>query len=56
PKIDIWSNDVEQLLIDLVKARAIIWDVTYGSYCRNDLKEIQWEEISKEMDVPYSSK
>ncbi|KYN17835.1 hypothetical protein ALC57_09873 [Trachymyrmex cornetzi] len=56
PKMDIWSSDAEQLLIDLVKARAILWDIIYRNYRRNDLKEIQWEEISKKMGLLYSSK
>ncbi|KYN22219.1 hypothetical protein ALC57_05390 [Trachymyrmex cornetzi] len=56
PKMDIWFRDAEQLLIDLVKTRAILWDITHRNYRRNDLKEIQWEEISKKMGLLYSSK
>lgn len=56
PKMEIWTNESEQLIIDLVKVRTILWDITHNNYRRNDLKEMLWEEISQRMGAPYTGK
>lgn len=56
PKMNIWSYQTEQLLIDLVEECTILWDITQKNYRRNDLKEIEWEKISQKMGAPYTGK
>lgn len=56
PKIDIWNTEAEQLLIDLVEIRSILWDITQKNYRRNDLKDLQWEEVSRKMGASYTGK
>lgn len=56
PKYEIWTTEAENELIDFVEERPILWDTTHKYYRRNDLKELQWEHLSRKMGTLYTGK
>ncbi|XP_039304295.1 uncharacterized protein LOC105196893 isoform X1 [Solenopsis invicta] len=46
PKKQAISTDQEVLLIDAVKNRPHLWDVSHPMYKRTDLKETLWQEVA----------
>lgn len=53
-KAEIFSKDIEFLLIDLVECRPILWDCTSDLYKRGDLKDAVWEEVARSLGPNFS--
>lgn len=56
PIADIFSKEIEFLLIDLVECRSILWDCTSDLYKRSDLKDAVWEEVARSLGPNLSGK
>ncbi|KYM93414.1 hypothetical protein ALC62_15992 [Cyphomyrmex costatus] len=52
PKKQIFTIDQEFLLIDAVKNRPQLWDVSHPMYRRNDIKEVLWQEVADLVGIP----
>ncbi|KYM97852.1 hypothetical protein ALC62_11456 [Cyphomyrmex costatus] len=52
PKKQIFTIDQEFLLIDAVKNRPQLWDVSHPTYRRNDIKEVLWQEVADLVGIP----
>jgi len=55
-KADMFSKDVEFMLIELVEHRPILWDCTSELYKRVDLKDAAWEEVALSLGPQFSGK
>lgn len=55
-KADIFSKDVEFMLLNLIECRPILWDCTSELYKRADLKDAAWEEVASSLGPRFSGK
>lgn len=55
-KTDIFTKDVEFMLVDLVECKSILWDYTFELYKRVDLKNAAWEEVARSLGPNFSGK
>lgn len=47
PKSNIFTRDIECVMIEMVTQRPLLWDTTIEQYRRTDLKRMHWDEIAE---------
>jgi len=55
-KADIFSKDIEFILINLVGCKPILWDYTFELNKRIDLKNAVWEEVIHSLGSHFSDR
>ncbi|KYN29376.1 hypothetical protein ALC57_01157 [Trachymyrmex cornetzi] len=42
-----WTRNTEVQLIQELRERPILWDISHSQYNRSDLKAIYWEKVAE---------
>lgn len=56
PKCDLFTKDIECIMIDMVRQRPLLWDTSVPQYRRNDLKRMHWDEIAQALGPQFTGR
>lgn len=51
-----WTRNAEIELIQEVREKPILWDISHPQYNRIDLKAVSWEKVAEALGSPVTSK
>lgn len=51
-----WTRNIEIKLIQEVRERPILWDISHPRYNRSDLKAVYWDKVAEALGSQMTSK
>ncbi|XP_071580102.1 uncharacterized protein [Temnothorax nylanderi] len=54
PKSDLFTKEIECILIQMVRQRPLLWDISTEEYRRTDLKRTHWDQIAEALGPKFT--
>ncbi|XP_077260477.1 uncharacterized protein LOC143896448 [Temnothorax americanus] len=54
PKSDLFTKEIECILIQMVRQRHLLWDTSTEEYRRTDLKRMHWDQIAEALGPKFT--